>query len=401
MQKESISTSLQRKTYPTVLVALFIIFQILIVAVSFLGGFLFHEWRFAEDLFAKSNYPLLDEASNILKENAFFPLPEDKQLEYGMIRGMLGAYNEPYTIFVEPPQHELQTNQLEGRFGGIGVRIERDAQNLVYLFPLPNSPAAKAGVLDGDRLIAVEDMPVTAQTSADEIQAAVRGPVGKKVKITVGHPPDYAPVELDVEREEVPLPSITWNLAPEESRVGVIHINVIADTTPEEVTKAIQELQQQGANRFVLDVRNNGGGLVEAGVNTARLFLKEGTVIEEQYRGKPVKVFDVPEPGLFANLPMVLLVNQGTASAAEIFAGALKGQQRARVVGTNTYGKDSIQLVFSLSDGSSLHVTAAQWWVPDLNPAIGEKGIQPDVQVDINANPDAALQKAIETVLEE
>jgi carboxyl-terminal processing protease len=388
------------------MLAAFVVFQLLLIAVAFMGGFLFHEWQYSDQSvlsevpFFKKEFALLSEAHHLLQENAFLPLPDAKKLEYGMVRGMLQAYDEPFTVFVEPPQHELQTNQLQGKFGGIGVRIERDAENYVYLYPLPNSTALEAGVQEADRLLRVEDLEIMPETTNDEVQAAIRGPIGRKVEIAVGRLPDYAPIELRIERAEVALPSVTWNLAPNVPQVGLLQVHVIASTTPDEITKAIADLQQRGASRFVIDVRNNGGGLVEAGVDTARLFLAEGTVIEQQYRGQDVKVFEVEEPGPFANLPVVLLVNRGTASAAEIFAGALQGQNRAPLVGTRTYGKDSIQLVFNLSDGSSLHVTAAQWWVPGLSPEIGENGLQPDVPVDENADANTGLQKAIETILE-
>jgi carboxyl-terminal processing protease len=122
---------------------------------------------------------------------------------------MLQAVNDPYTVFVEPPQHELQTNQLEGKFGGIGVRIDRDSENLVYLYPLPGSSALEAGVKDGDRLLAVETMVVLPSTTNDEIQAAIRGPVDEKLTITIGHSPDYQAIELVINRSEVSIPSVT------------------------------------------------------------------------------------------------------------------------------------------------------------------------------------------------
>jgi carboxyl-terminal processing protease len=245
----------------------------------------------------------------------------------------------------------------------------------------------------------VEDFEIGPETRTDEIQAAVRGPVGEKITITIGHKPDYVPVEISMERAEVPIPSTTWNLAPEQPSIGILHIRVIADTTPDEVTKAIKDLQDKGAERFVIAVRNNGGGLVEAGVNTARLFLKNGQVIQQQYRGKPVKTFEVTTPGEFADLPIVVLVNKGTASAAEIFAGAIQGQGRAPIVGTNTYGKDTIQLVFRLSDGSSLHVTAAHWWIPGLAEKITGTGLTPDVPLEDGADDNQAQQAAIQTLL--
>jgi len=399
MQLQHSTNKTPRRNIQTIMVVLFVLLQFLVVTAAFLGGYLVREWNSADLLTSKGGFPVFAEAYQLLKDNAVFDLPAGKALEYGMIRGLLTAVNEPYTIFVEPPQHELQSDQLQGKYGGIGVRVERDAEDLNYLYPFPDSPAAKAGVKDGDRLLAVEILSISPQTPEQEIHAAIRGPVGEAVKITVGRAPDYEPVEIIIKRAEVALPSTTWNLAPEDRRVGMVHIHVIAGTTPDEVTKAVSELQKLGAEGFVIDVRNNGGGLVEAGVNTARLFLKSGTVIEQQYRGQSVKTFTVDKPGPLADLPIVVLVNRGTASAAEIFAGAIKGQARAPIVGTHTFGKDTIQLVFSLSDGSSLHVTSAHWWVPGLQSKIGRVGIQPDVAVDEKADENLAVQKAIETVL--
>lgn len=388
-----------RRYQSFILLALFAVLQILMIMIAFLTGYLLREWPYANQFLFQSKFGLMEEAYKIIDENAYHPLPDQKKLEYGMIRGMIQAIDDPYTVFVEPPQHELQTNQLEGRFGGIGVRIERDAENLVYLYPLPNSPALAAGLMDGDRLLSVEDLQITPATTNDELQAAVRGPVGSKVKITIGRAPDFLPLEYEIERAEVALPSMTWNQSPDEPQVGILQIRVIADTTPQEVTNAIQDLQARGATRFILDVRNNGGGLVEAGVNTARLFLNSGIVIQQQYRGQEVKTYEVTEPGQFLDIPLVVLVNKGTASAAEILTGALKGQGRALVVGTPTYGKDSIQLVFRLSDGSSLHVTSAKWWVPGLDPQIGGNGLQPDILIQEDSDPNAAVLAAIEALM--
>jgi len=391
-------SSVFRKYQTLVMLLVFAIFQAVILGMAFVVGYIVRDLPVAGPLYSGSKFQILSESIIILEENALNPLPDSKRLEYGMIRGMLAELNDPFTVLVEPPQHELQTNQLEGRFGGIGVRIERDAEKNVILYPLPDSPALEAGIQEGDRLFSVESLNITPVISDAEIQAAVRGPVGEKVKVMVGHAPLYNPIELSIDRAEVALPSITWNLSPYKASVGVIHMRVIADTTPDEVKKAIVDLQQRGASSFIIDVRDNGGGLVDAGVNTARLFLKNGIIIQQQYRGKEVKTYSVTEPGPFTDFPLVLLVNKGTASAAEIFTGALQGQQRAKVVGSPTYGKDTIQLVFKLSDGSSLHVTAARWWVPGLPSDIGENGIKPDVNVD-SSDPNMAMQTAVETVM--
>ena len=308
-----------------------------------------------------------------------------------MIRGMLQVYNDPYTVFLEPPQHTLQSNQLAGKFGGIGISLELSADNYYLIYPVPDSPAAKAGILTGDRLVAVDDLIIQADTPMDTIQAAIRGPVGARVTLTIARLPNFTPVKISVVREEIALPSVTWNLTAENARVGILQINVIAATTPDEITKAIKDLQSRGASYFILDFRNNGGGLVDAGVNIADLFLDKGPIMEQQYRDQPASSFQVEQPGPFAKIPLALLVNHDTASAAEIVAGALQSQKRALLIGTPTYGKDTIQLVYTLDDGSSLHVTAAHWWLPGIpEGSLEGKGLQPDIFV-----PDDAAHQTV------
>lgn len=370
---------------------LFIFMQILVVLTAFAAGYYFHRWYVSGDL------SLASRALQLVKENSYDPLPQPTKLQYGMIKGLVQALNDPFASFFEPPQAELRTNQLEGKFGGIGVRIERDDENYIYLYPLPGSPAELAGIQEGDRLLAIDSFIVTPETSFDEVQASIRGPVGQRVRVTIGREPSFTPVEVVMERAEVPLPSVTWNFAPEDDLVGVIQIHVMAETTPGEVQKAILDLQQRGATHFILDVRNNGGGLVESGVDTARLFLQDGIVIQQQYRNQEVKTFSVEKSGPFTAIPLAILTNKGTASAAEILAGALQGQKRALLVGEPTYGKDSIQLAFDLGDGSSLQVTAARWWVPGLEPAIHGNGLQPDIPAD-GDGPNSPLSLAIQSL---
>jgi carboxyl-terminal processing protease len=313
-----------------------------------------------------------------------------------MIRGMLQSYDEAHTVFVEPAQHTLEIDTLEGKFGGIGVRLERDSQGLLRIYPLPDSPSLKAGVLDGDQLFQAGDLVIIKDTPFDQIAFAVCGPVGEKVDIIIGHAPDFAPVKLSIQRAEIALPSVTYNLVPEEPRVGIIHVSVIAATTPDEIKKAILDLTSKQAAYFILDLRDNGGGLVDAGVDTVRMFLKEGVVTEQQFKGAPVESFKVEKVGEFIAIPLVVLVNQNTASAAEIVSGALQAQHRAKLVGTDTYGKDTIQRIFDLKDGSSLHVTSAKWWVPGLTVPL-----KPDIlQADDPNNANAVVMTAVKALLQ-
>ncbi len=342
---------------------------------------------------------ILKEARGLLQQNALNPLPAPTRLEYGMIRGMLEAYNDPYTLLLDPPQAELQSDQLQGHFGGIGVRIEQDAQGNYLLFPYPDSPAQKAGIRESDRLLKVDDLEITPASDSAAVQAALRGPVGQSVAVMIGRAPDYAPQVISAKRQDVPLPSVTWNLSTLDGRVGVIQVNIIAATTPDEIKQAIADLQSRGATHFILDLRNNGGGLLATGVDVARLFLKDGEVIQQQYKDKPVETFNVETPGPYADLPLVILINHNTASAAEIVAGSLQTRGRAELVGSPSYGKDTIQLIFDLQGGGSLHITAAKWWIPGYQGQLEGKGLQPDVSIPDDQGDAAIMQAAVQTLL--
>ncbi|MFZ6028962.1 MAG: S41 family peptidase [Chloroflexota bacterium] len=366
--------------------------------VAFFAGFLLRDWQQRR----AATFPVFDEAYRLIEGHAFTPLPTGQAMQYGAIRGMVQAYgsavNDPHTSFLEPPQAELENDTLAGKFGGIGVRLSNDADGNYVLYPFPNGPAAKAGIQDGDRLLAVDDLAITPQTPVDQLTAAVRGPIGKKVRIVVGRAPGFEPVSFDVKREEVALPSVTFHIDADEARLGVIEVNAMASTTIGEIFDAATDLQARGATALALDLRNNGGGLLDVGIEVARLFLKDGIVIEQQYRGEAVETFKVNKPGKLSDIPMVVLINGGTASAAEIVAGALQAHGRARLIGETSYGKNTIQLVYELSDQSSLHVTAAEWRIPGLDAPRPGKGLTPDIPAASGATPDEGIRAAIQVL---
>jgi carboxyl-terminal processing protease len=298
-----------------------------------------------------------------------------------MIRGMLQASGDEYAIFLEPTIQELEADSLEGNFGGIGVELKRADNGDLLLFPYPDSPAALAGVQTGDKLLAVDGLEITADMPIETVQAAIRGEIDKIVRITVRRESEQVPFQIEIRRKEIALPSVTWILHPEVRSIGIIKINIIAASTPGEIVRAVTELQKSGATAFVLDLRENGGGLLSESIEIVRLFLTQGDILKQQYRGQPVETFSVEKPGPLVDTELAVLVNNNTASAAEIIAGALNANRRATIIGSPTFGKDSIQLVFNLEDGSSMHITAARWWVPGLSPAIGEGGLQPDILI--------------------
>ena len=369
-----------------------------VVSAAFLAGYFYHEHQFQSQPFS-----LLQEAHAILVNHGLKEIPEKPQLEYGMIRGMLQAYDEPHTIFMEPQQHELASQALEGKFGGIGAQIRFDETGNWVLFPFPDSPAEAAGIQDGDRLLKIEEMVVTQDFTEDSITSAIRGPVNKKILLTIGRAPDYAAIEVAVKREEIPLPSVTWHLDLSQPWIGIIDINLIAASTPDEIKKAVKELEADHATHFILDLRDNPGGLLTAGVDVARLFLREGVIMEQQYRDQGIEDFTVNQPGPLSDLPLVILINGGSASAAEITAGSLQSNQRADLIGESSFGKDTIQLIFELEDGSSIRVTSAKWWIPSLETNIGETGLLPDLPVSVpEGEPgDPILRAAVNYWLEQ
>lgn len=376
----------------------FTFLAVLGMILAFSAGYFVHRFQAS----GEADFPLLQEAFSVLSRHALVEPPVPPALEYGMIRGMLQTYADPYTIFVEPLQHELNTQNLQGKFGGIGVTLGQDEEGHILLFPFLDGPAARAGLLEGDRLLLVDSLEIIPGTPFETVEAAMRGLVGDSVAIRVARTPDFQPLEYKIRLESFPIPSVTWHLAVGEARVGVVKINLISASTPEEVETAIADLRSRGATHFVLDLRDNGGGLLASAVDTARLFLRDGTILQQQYRGKPVETFHVLRAGALVDLPLALLVNRGTASAAEIIAAALKVHDRAVLVGETTFGKDTMQLVFELKDGSSLHVSAGRWWIPGLEPPVGENGLQPDVNLPAEAmEPAAWMAAAVQAVLDE
>lgn len=369
---------------------------VLLVGVSFLAGYFIRELASAEFF----QFPVTREAFLILRDQGIKELPPKNKLEYGMIRGMLQTYDDPHTTFSEPPQAELQANQLEGKFGGIGIRVEKDQAGSVLIYPLPDSPALEAGIVDGDHLLQVENLDITVDIEIDEVQAAIRGPIDRPVKLVISRPPENSSLEFSIVRKEVKIPSITFNLASFDKTIGIIQFTLVADSSPTEMTAAIDSLTSQGATRFILDMRNNGGGLVEAGADVSRLFLPEGLFLEQQFKSKDPLEFNATEDGKFSSLPIIIVANQNTASAAEIIAGSLQRYKNVRLVGNKTYGKDSVQLVYDLKDGSSLHVTAGKWWFPGDEDGIGQAGLQLDLVLsDEEANSAVALEKATDLLV--
>lgn len=359
----------------------------LMLAAAFISGYYTRSLTGGEG----SGYPLLAEAQRIIDANYIGDLPDQTAVEYGLIRGLVGALDDPYTVFVEPQQAELDSDNLQGAFGGIGSLVQQNEAGEFVLSPLPESPAALAGIMEGDILLTVDGVMLTSETSLDEVVARVRGEIGTNVTLTIRTGED-APRQVSVTRAKFEIPSTTWQLYAKDETVGIIDVDRFSERTPDEVEQAVEELLTGGATGLVLDLRGNGGGLLDAGVSVAGLFLDGGDVLHEVRRDRPEKTFEADKGGAAEDYPIVVLIDGGTASASEIVAGALHDRGRAALIGQSTFGKGSVQLVFELSDGSSLHVTNARWFTPNRTPIDGT-GLQPDIVVE-GSDGDPALARA-------
>jgi len=329
------------------------------------------------------------------------PLPDDLELERGMIHGMMEVLPDPYSKYVEPAIHEIQTDDLAGEYAGIGAEISKGDQGKFYLVPIEGGPAEAAGILEGDVLLAIDGVPISKDTALESVITRIRGTEGSVIRLAVApRGPQQTNLEFEVTRAIIPLPSVMHYLLPEEQWVGVITIRRFSEKTPGELEKAYQNLNNRGAKSIILDLRDNSGGLLEASIESSRLFLEGGLVIVEERSGLESQLFYVHEKGLASEIPMVVLVNAGTASAAEVVAASLKDNGRAPLIGETTFGKGSVQVILELSDGSSLHVTSARWLTPN-GKVIESIGLIPDIIVEqIDSSADNGIAIAVKWLRE-
>ncbi len=365
----------------------------IVLGAVFAAGFFYRD-VVAAPAQSETSFNLLQEADSLLSQYFLYPPPEPDKRVYGAVQGLVASFGDPYTFFVEPQTAELDTGNLAGRFGGIGADItQNEAGQFVIIEVYPGNPAFEAGIERGDVLIAVDGYEIDPSTDdIDSVVSRIRGEVGEAVMLTVLR--DAGRLEFEVIRAEVLIPSTFWHILDEDSRVGYIRVTRFTDRSPGEVRQAIAELKAQSAQALILDLRDNGGGLVDSAVGVTSEFLDGGPILYEEKQGGQEQAYNASRGGTGHDIPLVVLVNQNTASASEIVAGALQDRERATLVGQKTYGKGSVQLILPLSDGSSLHVTTAQWYTPNHNPLQGQ-GLTPDIIIEPVAASDVQLEAAV------
>ena len=305
---------------------------------------------------------------------------DDRALIYGAIEGMTDAVGDTgHTDFMTPEEREQRNDSLSGSYVGIGVRIEPDdAGQPKIIGVFDGSPAAKAGLVPDDVIVAV-DGKRTEGASIDDVAGWVRGEAGSTVKITVRHGSDAAERTIPIVRADVPVRSVTWTMVP-GTKTALIQLEQFSNGAADTVVKTLKDAKAAGADRIVLDLRGNPGGYVNEAVGVASQFLSSGLVYVERNAQGQTTDHPVSAGGVATDLPLVVLVDGNTASAAEIVSGALQDAGRAKVIGETTFGTGTVLGEFDLSDGSALRVGTVEWLTPK-GRRIWHEGIAPDVSI--------------------
>ncbi len=301
-----------------------------------------------------------------------------KDLVYGAIRGMMDTL-DGYSQFLDPESFKEITEETQGEFGGLGIKIGIKEGVLTVIAPMEDTPAYEAGLQAGDKVVKIDDE-VTRDMSLDDAVKKLRGDPGTKVKLTVVREDEV--LEFTVTRAIIKLKSIK-EASVIEKDIGYVKLVEFQQRTPVDLKKNIEKLIQEGAKGLIIDVRNNPGGLLDASVESADIFLEPGTMIVYTEGRDPEKrtEFKAKEEAYFRGIPLIVLVNKGSASASEIFAGAMKDNKRGIVLGVPTFGKGSVQTVIPLQDRSALRLTTAAYYTP-LGKNLREKGIEPNIYVE-------------------
>ncbi|MDD3486816.1 MAG: S41 family peptidase [Candidatus Moranbacteria bacterium] len=392
---------------------------VVVVSISFFAGTLYNKHVSAdsasgtasiEDILAKTHdksqpenvdFTLFWEAWNLLNEKYVDTSKLDQQkMIYGAISGMVKSLGDPFSSFMDPEESQQFSQDLEGTFDGIGVEIGMKNDVLTVISPLEGSPAEKAGLQAGDKILKIGDK-LTTDLSIDDAVSLIRGPKGTEIALMVLHEKSNDPVEVKIVRDQINVKSVT--LEWKDGKIAVVKISKFGDDTISGMNQAASQAVSQGAKGVILDLRNNPGGYLEAAVEVSSKFIPEGeVVVSEEERGGEKQEYKARGGDILGNIPVVVLVNGGSASASEITAGALRDDLGAQLIGTKTFGKGSVQELEKMTGGSNLRVTIARWMTPN-GDYIMEKGIDPTIEVDLTAddynnNKDPQMDKALQEI---
>lgn len=318
----------------------------------------------------------------------------------GAIRGMLVALDDPYAGFLDSEQYSLETEDIRGFFGGIGAEVGIRDGVMTILAPMPDTPAEAAGIRPGDVILEVDGVSIQGLSLLEVVQL-IRGDKGTKVKILIRHLSSAEPVLIEIERDIINLKSV--ELLMQVGRIGHLRLSGFTGTTNDDLKEALERFERSQGLGIVLDLRNNPGGLVSSVVDVTSQFIDDGLVLYQIDAKGNRRNWGVKSGGKALDIPMVVLVNEFSASASEVFTGAIIDNERATVIGATTFGKGSVNNLWPLNDGSGINFTTARWFTPNGVLIEGE-GITPDVLLDPieeNEDDDIYLDRAIEILKEQ
>lgn len=325
------------------------------------------------------------------------------EMVYGAIRGMVSAVGDPYTAFIPPQEYKVVQEDLSGSFEGVGIQIGFKGTQLAVIAPLPDSPAEAAGIKAGDLIIAIKDdnKGIDMNTSGINLTEAVqiiRGPANTKVTLTLLREDVDEPIVTEVIRKNIDVPSIRLTYEGDDESIAYVRLLKFSGETQEEWEDYVPEiLSKTNLRGMIIDVRNNPGGYLQGAIDLASDFLEIGeTVVIEEVGSSKKSEYRVEKLGRFRTVKLVVLVNGGSASASEIFAGAIKDNERGMVVGTPTFGKGTIQEPQTVDGGAGLHITIARWLTPS-GFWVNDGGLKPDVEIedDLETGEDEQFQEAL------
>jgi carboxyl-terminal processing protease len=385
------------------------------LGVGFAGGvFADHFFLSSSVASAKTqsnNLDLINQAYQIIQQNYVDQSSvQQTQLEYGAISGMVDSLGDTgHSRFLTPQMVKEETNFTQGTFNGIGAEVSQNsAGQTVIVAPFDGSPAQAAGVKPGDVILKVDGVDVTGLNLSDVV-SKVLGPAGSKVTLTLQDPTTGTTRDVTITRAKINVKNVTWIMLP-GTKIADIRLAAFSQGVTGDLQKALQQAQSQGATSIVLDLRNDPGGLLDEAIGVTSQFLGSGNVLLVKNSQGQEQSIAVKPGGVALNIPMVVLVNQGTASAAEIVSGALQDAHRAMIIGDTTFGTGTVLNGFNLSDGSQILLATEEWLTPS-GRVIWHKGIAPDVTVSLASTvtpfiPEAAqgmtaaqLQSSLDTQL--
>jgi carboxyl-terminal processing protease len=348
----------------------------------------------------EETFQLFWEVWAIIQRDYYGELPDTREVTYAAIRGMLGALNDPFTSFITPEEAAVRAEDDTGEYEGIGAYVDMDEEGkLVIVEPFEGSPAEEAGLLPGDRIIAVDGVSLVGLTLAEAI-SKVRGPAGTEVVLTVEREGVAEPFDVTVVRKRFELEITEVEML--EGDIGYIRLREFSSLASDKVKEGLEELLPQNPKGIILDLRYNPGGWLDQALEVSDLFLADGVILTQRWKDGSEQVFKAKSGDIGEDIPLVVLVDRGSASASEIVAGALQDHGRAVLIGEKTFGKGAVQTVHTLSDGSQLVVTSAMWFTPKNQPIHG-RGLIPDIEVpypeSLEPGEDPQLERAIEYFL--